>query len=167
MGDLGRDPIVTDHPWPHCSSRRCLVGLLLTGCGGDDSADEPVRRGRARGRRGGVRHQRSPLLNSTCAGITVQDNPTTVEQEAGSDTIELTHAGTTYTGRAGRRRAVHDGRRTASRSDAATHSLTVHGTFSGAGFRASVLATVTGGADGPCGYEVAWVGAAAQKRTCE
>ena len=40
---------------------------------------------------------RVTLLNSTCADIAVQDNPTTVEQEAGSDTVELTHAGTTYT----------------------------------------------------------------------
>ena len=44
----------------------------------------------------------------------------------------------------------------------ATHSLTVHGTFSGAGFRASVLATVTGGADGRASYEVEWVGARQQ-----
>ncbi len=40
----------------------------------------------------------------------------------------------------------------------ATHSLTVHGTFSEAGFRATVLAQVTGGAETPCGYEVEWVG---------
>lgn len=98
------------------------------------------------------------LLDSTCEGITVQDDPTTVEQEDGSDTIELTHAGTTYTAE-----LADDGEFTTDAVSvevgSATHSLTVHGSFTGAGFRASVLATVTGGAGGPCTYEVSWVGA--------
>ena len=96
------------------------------------------------------------LLNSSCEDIDVKDDTTTVEQESG-DTIQLTHAGTTYTAQLGA-----DGQFT---TDAVqvevgdqTHSLVVHGSFSDQGFRASVLATVTGGAAGPCGYEVAWVG---------
>ena len=97
------------------------------------------------------------LLNSTCEGIDPQDATTSVEQKSGSDTIELTHADTTYTAT-----LAEDGTFT---TDAVqvevgdqTHSLVVHGSFSDQGFRASVLATVTGGAAGPCGYEVAWVG---------
>jgi hypothetical protein len=136
-----------------------VVALLLTGCSGADSADDSSPSDAAPEGVAGEYDTRVTLLHSTCADITVQDNPTTVDQEAGSDTIELTHAGTTYTAELG-----DDGQFT---TDAvrvevgpATHSLIVHGTFSGAAsFRASVLATVTGGADGPCEYEVSWVAA--------
>ena len=97
------------------------------------------------------------LLNSTCEGIEEQDAETTVEQESGGDTIELTHAGTTYPAR-----LAADGQFTSDAVEVVvgeqTHSLVVHGSFTGQGFRASVLATVTGGAAGPCTYEVAWVG---------
>jgi hypothetical protein len=135
-----------------------LAAALLTGCGGDDSGDDegdassPSNQGAA-----GVYDTSVTLLNSTCEGIEVQDAPTTVEQESGSDTIELTHAGTTYTAE-----LAEDGQFTTDVVQVPvaeqTHSLTVHGSFSDQGFRASVLAEVTGGAAGPCGYEVAWVG---------
>ncbi len=132
-----------------------LTGLLLTGCGGDDDGS-----GSSAGPEGvaGEYDTTVTLLNSTCADITVQDNPTTVEQEDGSDTVKLTHAGTTYTGE-----LADDGQFSTDavhvEVEAVTHSLTLHGSFTGAGFRASVLATVTGGPDGPCTYEVSWVGA--------
>jgi len=97
------------------------------------------------------------LLDSSCEGIDVQDAETTVEQESGSDTVTLTHAGTTYTAV-----LADDDTFTADPVQVVvgeqTHSLVVHGSFSDQGFRASVLATVTGGAAGPCAYEVAWVG---------
>jgi len=130
--------------------------VLLAGCSGDDgesTSSTPDPEGVA-----GEYDTTVVLLNSTCEGITVQDSPTTVEQEDGSDTIELSHAGTTYTAE-----LAEDGQFTTDavpvEVGSATHSLTVHGTFTDAGFRASVLATVTGDAGAPCTYEVSWVGA--------
>jgi hypothetical protein len=131
--------------------------LLLAGCSGDDDASD----GPSADPTGvaGEYDTQVTLLRSTCNDIRVEDNPTTVEQEDGSDTIELTHAGTTYTAQ-----LADDGQFT---TDAVsvevgqtTHSLTVHGIFTEAGFRASVLATVHGDptAAGPCTYEVSWVG---------
>jgi hypothetical protein len=134
--------------------------VLLVGCGGDDATDrsdrdEPASASDA-GAAGGY-DTSVALLNSSCEGIDVADAPTTVALGSGSDTVELTHAGTTFTGP-----LAEDGQFT---TDAVTvevggrtHSLVLHGTFSEQGFRASVLATVTGGADPPCSYEVAWVG---------
>ena len=135
-----------------------MAAALLAGCGGDEPADdEGDPSSAANAGPAGVYDTSVALLDSSCEGIDVQDAETTVEQESGSDTIELTHAGTTYTGT-----LTDDGQFT---TDAVqvqvgeqTHSPVVHGTFSQQGFRASVLATVTGGAGGPCGYEVAWVG---------
>ena len=97
------------------------------------------------------------LLNSTCEGVDPRDATTTVERESGSDTIELTHADTTYTAElAGDQTFTTDAEQVQVGDQ--THSLVVQGSFSEQGFRASVLATVTGGAAGPCTYEVAWVG---------
>ena len=137
-----------------------LTVLLLAGCGGDDESDgsssDPT----------GVEGEYDTtvtLLRSTCNDIRVEDNPTTVEQEEGSDSVELTHAGTTYTAE-----LAGDGQFTTDPISVevgpTTHTLTVHGVFTGAGFRASVLATVTGDdtAAGPCTYEVSWVGARQQ-----
>ena len=135
-----------------------LAAALLAGCGGDDPADDQgdPASGSDQGA-AGVYDTSVALLDSSCEGIDVKDAETTVEQEDGSSTITLTHAGTSYT-------AVLADDQTFT-TDAVevqvgdqTNSLVVHGSFSDQGFRASVLATVTGGAAGPCAYEVAWVG---------
>jgi hypothetical protein len=137
----------------------CLAAALLAGCGGDDSGGDAGQGGTARSNDGpaGVYDTSVALLDSSCEGIDVQDAVTTVEQESGSDTIELTHGETTYTAP-----LTEDGQFTTDAAlvpvGAQTHSLVVAGTFSEQGFRASVLATVTGGAGQPCGYEVGWVG---------
>jgi len=134
-----------------------LTVLLLAGCSGDDEGSDgpsPDPTGVA-----GDYDTRVTLLRSSCDDIRVEDNPTTVEQEDGSDTIELTHAGTTYTAQ-----LADDGQFTTDpvpvEVGSTTHTLTVHGSFSAAGFRASVLATVQNDdtAAGPCTYEVSWVG---------
>jgi hypothetical protein len=132
-----------------------VTAALLAGCGGGgDDEDDPA--SGSAGGAAGVYDTTVVLLDSSCEGIVVQDAETTVEQGDG-DTVELTHDGTTYTAALGQ-----DGQFTSDAVEVVvgdqTQSLTLHGSFSGQGFRASVLATVTGGASGPCGYEVNWVG---------
>jgi len=130
------------------------------GCGGDDSpADQGEEDDASTSSAGpaGVYDTSVALLDSTCEGIDPRDATTTVEQESGSDTIELTHADTTYTAELAADQTFTTDAVEVQVGDQ-THSLVVQGSFSEQGFRASVLATVTGGTEGPCGYEVAWVG---------
>ncbi len=133
-----------------------LTALVLAGCGDDEPSSETADPAGV----AGDYDTTVTLLDSTCEGITVQDNQTTVDQQDGSDTIGLTHGGISYTAE-----LAADGQFTTDAASvevgATTHALTVHGSFTGSGFRASVLATVTGDASaaGPCTYEVSWVGA--------
>jgi hypothetical protein len=134
-----------------------LTAALLAGCGSDGSGDQDDPAPDAPEGAAGVYDTAVVLLNSTCEGIAVQDAATTVEQESGSDTVELTQAGTTYTAQ-----LTDDGQFTSDPVEVPlgdqTQSLTLHGSFSDQGLRASVLAAVVGGAGGPCTYEVSWVG---------
>ena len=95
------------------------------------------------------------LTSSTCSGITVQNNPTTVAHTAGATTFTLTHAGQTYNGTLG----ANDAFTTAARPipvGTTTHTLTISGSFTTAGFVADVTAVVTGSAS--CQYVVHWQG---------
>jgi hypothetical protein len=136
------------------------AAILLTGCGADDEpgatddATPSVERANVASVAGEYDTE-VELLDSSCAGIEVMDNPTTVEQDPGTAMIRLTHAGLTYTG------VLEDDGRFATTAQtvevgADTHQLGVTGTFDGDGFEATVAAQVTGGQT--CDYQVSWVG---------
>jgi hypothetical protein len=94
------------------------------------------------------------LERSTCKGITVAPNTTTVVHDPGSTRLTLTHAGQTYTGPVTRR-----GRFTMEpksiRVGSSVHTLSIVGQFSVTGFQARVTARVT--PEG-CEYVVIWDG---------
>lgn len=95
------------------------------------------------------------LTSSTCTGITVQNNPTTIAHTSGATTFTLTHAGQTYNGTLG----MNDAFTTAAKPIAVgttTHTLTISGSFTSGGFVADVTAVVTGSAS--CQYVVHWQG---------
>ena len=95
------------------------------------------------------------LTSSTCTGITVQNNPTTVAHTSGATTFTLAHAGQTYNGTLG----ANDAFTTAAKPitvGTTTHTLTITGAFTSAGFTADVTAVVTGSAS--CQYVVHWQG---------
>ncbi len=74
--------------------------LLLAGCSGDDDSG-PEAESVARSRRAGTSvagdyDTAVELLDSTCDGIEVADNETTVEQDG--DSVTLIHAGISYVG---------------------------------------------------------------------
>lgn len=93
------------------------------------------------------------LVDSTCDGIEVADNETTVEQDG--DSVTLIHAGISYVGP-----LRDDGSFATAAAQVAvgadTHALAVTGTFGDDGFEAQVVATVTGGQT--CDYTVGWTG---------
>ncbi len=136
------------------------AAVVLTGCGGGDGSgatDEPsAAADSSDGTDGGVSgayDTKVALLESSCEGIEVADNETTVEQDG--DTVTLTHVGISYVGP-----LQPDGSfATAAvpvEVGADTHSLAVTGTFDDNGFEADVVAAVTGGQT--CGYTVSWTG---------
>ena len=130
--------------------------LLIGGCSGDgdsgsgaESSSEPS----AGTTVAGDYDTSVELLDSTCAGIEVADNETTVEQDG--DSVTLIHAGLSYVG------PLRDDGTFATAAvqvtvGADTHALAVTGTFGGDGFEAQVVAAVTGGQT--CDYTVAWTG---------
>jgi hypothetical protein len=94
------------------------------------------------------------LLSSTCPGVTVDSNPTSVEYSSGTSQIVLKHVGQTYVGR-----IRPDGSFTteprAIEIPGATHTLTISGQFNPSGFDATVRATVTQTAEPrSCSYDV-------------
>jgi hypothetical protein len=139
----------------------CAAALGLAGCGGDDdsgAADEPsASQASTESSSGsgvtGEYDTKVELLDSTCAGIEVADNTTTVEQDG--DSVTLIHAGVSYVG------PLREDGSFATASVAVpvgsdTHSLAVAGTFGDDGFDAQVVAEVTGGQT--CAYTVGWTG---------
>jgi hypothetical protein len=134
------------------------AALVLSGCGGDDesgTADEPAASVEASTDAGvtGEYATKVELLDSTCDGIEVADNETTVEQDG--DSVTLIHAGISYVGPLG-----NDGSFATAPAEvtvgADTHALAVTGTFGDDGFEAQVVAAVTGSQT--CGYTVRWTG---------
>ncbi len=136
--------------------------LVLAGCGGDDdsgAADQPTASSETSSETSsdagvsGDYDTAVELLDSTCDGIEVADNVTTVEQDG--DSVTLVHASISYVGPL-RDDGSFATATTAVTVGADTHSLAVAGTFGGDGFEAQVTAEVTGGQT--CGYTVSWGG---------
>lgn len=133
------------------------AALLFAGCSGDDdsspeaqSSSEPSAGATVEGEYATA----VELLDSTCEGIEVADNETTVEQDG--DTVTLIHAGISYVG------PLRDDGSFATAAvevtvGADTHALALAGTFGDGSFEAQVLAAVTGSRT--CDYTVAWTGA--------
>ncbi len=136
------------------------AALLLAGCTGDDGSgpqaedsSEPSAESPAETTLAGDYDTAVELLDSTCDGIEVADNETTVEQDG--DSVTLIHAGISYVG------PLRDDGSFATAAVSVTvgadaHALAVTGTFDDGGFEAQVVATVTGSQT--CGYTVAWTG---------
>ena len=150
---------------------RVLTALLLAttlglaGCGGDDQPDADAPSASAEptdtaepsdGADEGVSGDYDTtveLLDSTCTGIEVADNETTVEQDG--DSVTLVHAGVSYVGPLQDDGSFATGE-VAVTVGADTHALAVTGTFGDDGFEAQVVAEVTGSQS--CGYTVGWTG---------
>jgi hypothetical protein len=96
------------------------------------------------------------LLDSTCTGIEVEDQPTTVEQHSDqhSDQLTLTHAALTFHARFDGSRFVGEPVAVPVGDD--IHTLTVTGSFARDALDATVAAVVTGSQE--CRYDVAWMG---------
>ena len=130
--------------------------LLLAGCSGDGDSGpeaEPSSAPSAETTVTGDYDTTVELLDSSCDGIEVADNETTVEQDG--DSVTLIHAGISYVG------PLRDDGSFATAAvpvtvGADTHALAVTGTFGADGFEAQVVAAVTGSQT--CGYTVAWTG---------
>ncbi len=132
--------------------------LLISGCSGDtgSGADDEPSGSAERSAAAGVTGEYDTaveLLESTCDGIQVADNATTVEQDG--DSVTLIHAGISYVGP-----LRDDGSFATAAAQVAvgadTHALAITGTFGDDGFEAQVVAAVTGGQT--CAYTVAWTG---------
>ena len=138
--------------------------LLLAGCSGDDDSgaeaepssapsSAPSSESSAGATVSGDYDTAVELVDSTCDGIEVADNETTVEQDG--DTVTLIHAGISYVGP-----LREDGSFATAAAQVSvgedTHALAVTGTFADDGFEAQVVAEVTGSQT--CGYTVAWTG---------
>ena len=134
--------------------------LLLAGCTGEDDSEPqaepapgPSSESSAGSTVAGDYDTAVELVDSTCDGIEVADNETTVEQDG--DTVTLIHAGISYVGP-----LREDGSFATAAAEVTvgedTHALAVTGTFADDGFEAQVVAEVTGSQT--CGYTVAWTG---------
>ena len=127
-----------------------LFGLAMSACASTSSPDDPELSV------GGSYPTVVSLIASTCTGITVQSQATSVSHTSGSSTVVLTHAGLAYNGTVAANgtftttpKAVPAG------SD--THTLTISGQFTTSGFTATVAVAVTGPSP-TCTYSVQWVG---------
>jgi hypothetical protein len=134
------------------------AAVALAGCGGDDdsdAADEPTGSVEASSFMdvAGDYDTVVKLLESTCDGIEVADNVTTVKQK--DDAVTLVHGDVSYAG-AMRQDGTFGTSATAVTVEGDTHELAVAGTFSDDGFEAQVTAAVTGSQT--CGYTVSWTG---------
>jgi hypothetical protein len=133
--------------------------VLLAGCGGDEAEGGagPDASSSGGGQVGvdasGVYDTRVTLSRSTCDGIEVRDEPTTVEQDAG--VLSLTHAALVLTGT-----LAPDGAFTTETTEVEvgpdTHALTATGVLADGHLSAEVTADVTGSRS--CRYTVTWDG---------
>ena len=98
------------------------------------------------------------LGQSSCAGIVVANNPTTVSHVPDALNVTLTHAGNAYTGTVQRDGSFATSPRAVG-GPAETHTLTIAGRFSTSGFEATVTADVSRNGSPACSYVVSWVGA--------
>jgi len=93
--------------------------------------------------------------SNTCGNVTVQDNPTTVAQAAGSHSLTVTHAGQTYDGTVGDDGSFATEPKNVSAGGSAFR-ITITGAFDRQGFQAQVRVEQT--APTSCSYLVDWVG---------
>jgi len=130
-----------------------LLAVALGGCSSDGSAplDPDVLRV------AGTYATAVSLGQSSCAGIMVADNPTTVSHVPDALNVTLTHAGNAYTGTVQRDGSFATSPRAVG-EPAETHTLTIAGRFSTSGFEATVTADVSRNGSPACSYVVSWVG---------
>ena len=128
-----------------------LFGLAMSACASASSPGNPELSV------GGNYPTVVSLVTSTCSGITVQSQATSVSHASGSSTVVLTHAGLAYNGTV----ATNGTFTTTPKAVAAgsdTHTLTIRGQFTTTGFTATVDAAVTRPGSTACAYSVQWVG---------
>ena len=127
-----------------------LFGLAMSACASTSSPGDPVLSV------GGDYPTAVSLISSTCTGIGVQSQATSVSHASGSATVVLTHAGLAYNGT-----VASNGTFTTTPkavvAGADTHTLTISGQFTTTGFTATVSVAVTGPSPA-CAYSVRWVG---------
>ena len=130
-----------------------LLAAALSGCSSDGAAplDPDVLRV------AGTYATAVALGQSSCAGIVVADNPTTVSHVPDALGVTLTHAGNAYTGTVQRNGSFATSPRAVG-EPAQTHTLTIAGRFSTSGFEATVTADVSRNGSPACSYVVSWVG---------
>ena len=98
------------------------------------------------------------LEASSCTGITVQSNPTTIAHSPGATALTVTHAGQSYSGTVDTGGHFTTTPRTIV-AGGASHRLTIDGTFAVRGFDATVDVAVTyASGAAPCTYRVHWAG---------
>lgn len=88
---------------------------------------------------------------NTCGNVSVQNNPTVVDQPPGSASLSLTHAGNVYSGSVDRTGHFS----TSPRVVGGNFNISITGQFSASGFDATVQVQQL---SPPCGYQVHWVG---------
>ena len=130
-----------------------VLAVALSGCSSDGSAplDPDVLRV------AGMYATAVALGQSSCTGIVVADNPTTVSHVPDALDVTLTHAGNAYAGTVQRDGAFATSPRAVG-GPAETHTLTIAGRFSTSGFEATVTADVSRNGSPACSYVVSWVG---------
>ena len=128
-----------------------LFGVAVCACASTSSPGDPVLTV------GGDYPTAVTLVTSTCTGITVQSQPTSVSHASGSNTVVLTHAGLAYNGTVATT-GVFTTTPKAVTAGNDTHTLTISGQFTTSGFTATVAAAVTGSGNPACAYSVQWVG---------
>jgi len=130
-----------------------LLAVALSGCSSDGSTplDPDVLRV------AGTYATAVTLGQSSCTGIEVADNPTTVSHVPDALDVTLTHAGNAYPGTVQRDGSFATSPRTVG-APADAHTLTITGQFSTTGFEAMVTADVSRNGSPACSYVVSWVG---------
>ena len=130
-----------------------LLGLALTACAEGDDRPDTDQASPAVGDPSGTYDTAVALMRSSCAGIQVEDQPTTVD--LAGETLTLTHGPLTYTGT-----LSELGKFTTEPVEVEvgqdTHRLAVAGSLRDQRLVAVVTAHVSGGQT--CDYQVSWKG---------
>ena len=141
-------------------SRGWLVPLVLSlagsGCGGSDGSGAPdAGGGNLLSLAGSYPTTVTLQPGSTCSGVTVQDDVTTVTHTPGALTLSLGHAGVSYSGTVDTAANFQTSPKTVTVSPA-QYLITISGHFTTTGLDATV--TVEQTVPTQCAYTVRWVG---------